>query len=98
MCGLKLPENMSDKEKNGRYYVDALDYVSQKFFAHFQIHIRYFFTGFDVAFGSMILIKIYEFDDHLKQKHKDYTDEFSMSEIVHKHYGQEAHEFLKKLI
>jgi hypothetical protein len=49
--------------------------------------------------GGGIRIDIFAFDDWLHREHGDYEDQgMSMREVIEKHYGKEAAEFVKQAI
>jgi len=47
---------------------------------------------------GLAVLNIPKLDDYLLEKHSDYVDGMSMEECVKKHYGQEGHRLIIRLI
>ncbi|MDK7354074.1 hypothetical protein, partial [Rothia aeria] len=69
--------------------------VNNLFEKYFGIKFQSFWIGWVSGFSNEILIDIGKFDDYLLEK---YNYSGSMSEFILKRFGEEAHEFLNRLI
>ena len=69
--------------------------VNNYFEKYFGIKFQIFWLGWVIGFGNQLLIDLSKFDEYLKEK---YNYSGSMSDFVLTKFGEEAYEFLKKLI
>ncbi|MDK7376148.1 MULTISPECIES: hypothetical protein [Weeksella] len=78
-----------------RYHSHEALMVNNLFEKYFGIKFQSFWIGWVSGFSNEILIDIGKFDDYLLEK---YNYSGSMSEFILKRFGEEAHEFLNRLI
>ena len=69
--------------------------VNNLFEKYFGVKFQIFWLGWVVGFDNQLLIDLQKFEKYLSQK---YNYKGSLSDFVFKKFGEEAHEFLKKLI
>ena len=69
--------------------------VNNIFEKYFGVKFQIFWLGWVVGFDNQLLIDLSKFDEYLKGK---YNYSGSISDFVFTKFGEEAHEFLKKLI
>ena len=78
-----------------RYHSHEALMVNNLFEKYFGIKFQSFWLGWVSGFSNEILIDIGKFYDYLLEK---YNYSGSMSEFILKRFGEEAHEFLNRLI
>ena len=69
--------------------------VNNIFEKHFGVKFQTFWIGWVIGFDNQILIDLSKFENYLIEK---YNYDGSMSDFVFTKFGEEAHEFLKRLL